>query len=59
MNEAMVQEMICKVLESCREGRFHPDLRLLYQMPWREQVPWLDFPNWARPDDLTEGCHEG
>ena len=46
-------------LQSCREGRFTEELRALYEMPAREQVPWDLFPNWARPPDPVEGGHEG
>lgn len=46
-------------LEKCQEGKFSADLRALYLMPYREQVPWGLFPNWARPNDPVEGPHEG
>jgi hypothetical protein len=48
-----------EALHKCRDGRFSEELRLLYQMPDRERVPWELFPNWARPNDLVEGGHEG
>jgi hypothetical protein len=48
-----------EALRACQEGRFTEELRLLYQMPLREQVPWDLFPNWARPSDPVEGGHEG
>lgn len=48
-----------EALQGCLEGRFTEELRLLYQMPSREQVPWQLFPNWARPIDPVEGGHEG
>lgn len=54
MNEPEYQ----KALQSCLEGRFTEELRKLYQMPVREQVPWQLFPNWARPQDPVEGAHE-
>ena len=47
------------VLEQCLKGKFTPELKLLYQAPIREQVPWSLFPNWARPNEQTEGAHEG
>jgi hypothetical protein len=46
-------------LRACLEGRFTEELRVLYQMPSRERVPWDLFPNWARPNDPVEGGHEG
>ena len=48
-----------EALEKCQEGKFTEELRVLYQMPQRERVPWMLFPNWARPNDLVEGAHEG
>jgi hypothetical protein len=46
-------------LDECREGRVSDHLKKLYNMPYRELVPWCMFPAWARPNDETEGCHEG
>lgn len=46
-------------LQACLEGRFTEELRALYEMPNREQVPWDLFPNWARPTDPVESAHEG
>jgi hypothetical protein len=48
-----------QALHECRDGRFSEELRLLYQSPDRERVPWELFPNWARPNDPVEGGHEG
>jgi hypothetical protein len=34
----------------------------IYQVPYRNQIDWSQFPEWARPSDpdLYEGCgHEG
>jgi len=34
----------------------------IYQVPYRNQIDWSKFPEWARPSDpdLFEGCsHEG
>jgi hypothetical protein len=36
--------------------------REIYQVPYRSQIDWSTFPDWARPSDpeLFEGCsHEG
>ena len=55
MHEADYQ----RALQACLEGKFTEELRVLYQMPWREQVPWELFPNWARPTDPIEAGHEG
>jgi len=46
-------------LQQCQEGKFSEELRVLYQMPYRERVPWALFPDWARPNDPVEGAHEG
>jgi hypothetical protein len=46
-------------LQSCLECKFTEELRVLYQMPIRDRVPWDLFPNWARPSDPVEGGHEG
>jgi hypothetical protein len=48
-----------RALQGCLEGRFTEELRILYQTPYRERVPWELFPNWARPNDPVEGGHEG
>jgi hypothetical protein len=48
-----------EALRKCQEGRFSSELRLLYQTPNREQVPWDLFPTWAHPNDPVEGGHEG
>lgn len=48
-----------KVLESCINGYFHEDLKILYLNPHRSQVDWSRFPAWAIPNIQTEGCHEG
>ena len=46
-------------LQACLDGKFTEELRVLYQAPNRERVPWELFPNWARPTDPVEGGHEG
>jgi hypothetical protein len=46
-------------LEACLAGRFTEELRALYQMPARERVPWVLFPDWARPNEPVECGHEG
>jgi hypothetical protein len=48
-----------EALQKCQEGKSSEELRELYQMPYRERVPWELFPNWARPNDPVEGAHEG
>ena len=48
-----------KALQTCLQGKSTEELRLLYQTPLREQVPWDLFPRWARPADPVEGGHEG
>lgn len=47
------------VLKQCNAGKVPEELKVLYNMPYRNMVPWSLFPNWARPDYETEGCHEG
>lgn len=46
-------------LEQCKNGKVTPELKKLYDMPYRKMVDWTLFPSWARPDQETEGCHEG
>jgi hypothetical protein len=46
-------------LEQCKNGKFSQELKKLYDMPYRNMVDWTQFPNWARPDQETEGGHEG
>lgn len=53
------QQKVKDVLEACLQGMVHPSLKDLYQMPLRGEVHWTDFPAWARPDYLDEGCREG
>ena len=48
-----------EALQACLEGKFTEKLRELYKTPQREQVPWMLFPGWARPQDPVEGGHEG
>ena len=48
-----------RVLEVCKEGKFCEGLRILHKIPHRSTVPWALFPQWARPEDPVEGCHEG
>lgn len=46
-------------LAKARDGKVSEELKALYRAPVREQVPWLLFPDWARPTDPVEGGHEG
>jgi hypothetical protein len=55
----MLERDYHEALEKCQEGKFTEELRVLFQMPQRERVPWALFPNWARPNDPVEGAHEG
>jgi hypothetical protein len=55
----MIDRDYREALQQCQEGKFSEELRGLYQMPYRERVPWELFPNWAHPNDLVEGGHEG
>lgn len=52
-------DLVKTALYYCREGRNSAELRQLYKIPLREQVPWGLFPSWARPCDEVEGPHEG
>lgn len=47
------------ILKECLSGRVSKELKLLYNAPLRETVPWSLFPRWAQPNDWSEGCHEG
>src|SRR5580765_3743907 len=55
----MLEPEYHEALQGCLEGRFTEELRVLYQMPSRQRVPWVLFPNSARPNDPVEGGHEG
>ncbi len=55
----MLEPEYHEALQACLEGKFTEELRVLYQTPSRERVPWALFPNWARPNDPVEGGHEG
>jgi hypothetical protein len=47
-------------LARARQGLAPP--REVYLAPYRDQIDWAEFPEWARPSnpDLFEGCsHEG
>lgn len=55
----MLESEYDEALQGCMEGRFTEELRVLYQMPSRERVPWNLFPDWARPNDPVKGGHEG
>jgi hypothetical protein len=55
----MLEPEYHEALQGCLEGRVTEELRVLYQTPSRERVPWDLFPNWARPIDPVEGGHEG
>jgi len=47
-------------LEGCKQGKVTEELKQLYLMPVREMVPWIDFPDWARPDFVFDDVpHEG
>lgn len=54
-----VVKTIEDALEGCKQGKVNDSLRMLYNAPLREAVPWTQFPAWARPNDPVEGCHEG
>lgn len=47
------------ILEECKKGKVPEALKQLYDVTNRQKVPWLLFPEWARPCDWVEGCHEG
>jgi hypothetical protein len=58
--EASLSEVERLAVERLRQGLAPP--REVYEAPYRDRVPWSDFPAWARPTDpeLFEGCsHEG
>lgn len=48
-----------KVLKDTLDGRVTEELKMLYRVPYRNQVPWDLFPFWANPIAYTEGAHEG
>jgi hypothetical protein len=57
--ELEITKICDKVLEACANGHFDQDLKILYQMPYRNKIDWTLFPLWAVPNAETEGCHEG
>lgn len=57
--DTKTQKIYDAVLEACVNGHFHQDLKILYQMPYRNKVDWSRFPLWAVPNLEIEGCHEG
>lgn len=57
--EVELNKIYEKALEECMNGRFDPNLRILYNSPYRNKVDWIRFPAWAIPNAETEGCHEG
>ncbi len=57
--EPKIKTIYDKVLEECKKGRIHKDLKILYQSPYRDKIDWTKFPAWAIPNAETEGCHEG
>ena len=59
MNSDEISDDLIIALEKCREGKVSENLKRLYKMPQRDMVAWDLFPCWARPNDKTEGCHEG
>ncbi len=57
---ATVGGLITQALERMKKGL--PPPREIYLAPYRDQIDWAAFPDWARPSDpdLFEGCtHEG
>jgi hypothetical protein len=46
-------------LKLAQEGKASEQLRRLYNAPYRDRIPWVNFPDWARPVDPVEGGHEG
>lgn len=55
----MDNKLVDFAIEECINGRSPEELKLLYKYPYRNQVPWHKFPEWARPDIIPEECHEG
>jgi hypothetical protein len=52
--------LVAEALERTKRGLAPP--REVYLTPYRDQIDWAQFPDWARPidPDLFEGCsHEG
>jgi hypothetical protein len=53
-------ELVSRAVERMKKGLAPP--REIYQAPYRNQIDWSQFPDWARPSDpeMYEGCgHEG
>jgi hypothetical protein len=54
------EELINLAVQRMRQGLAPP--RQIYQAPYRNQIDWLQFPQWVRPIDpeMFEGTsHEG
>jgi hypothetical protein len=54
------EAMISLALERTKKGLAPP--REVYLAPYRNQIDWTAFPDWAKPNDpdMFEGCsHEG
>jgi len=54
-----VRDLERRAAERASKGLAPP--REIYQMPYRAQIDWARFPEWARPSDpeMFEGGHEG
>ena len=48
-----------KALKDVLNGKVTEELKMLYCAPYRNEVPWAQFPLWANPTAQPEGAHEG
>jgi hypothetical protein len=54
-----LSNIIREALKGCEDGKINDALKMLYNYPLRNNVPWNLFPIWANPTLFTEGGHEG
>lgn len=55
-----LNEVIEIALEQAKAGKCSEELKILYNMPYRDYVNWQDFPSWSRPNLTHDGvCYEG
>lgn len=57
---ATIQYLTSIALQEAKNGKVTPELKLLFNYPYRTHVLWSLFPINFRPSDPEDfGCHEG
>lgn len=54
-----LKNLVAIALEGCYNGVITPELKTLYNMPYRKHVDWQIFPLYARPIYFEGEGHEG